>query len=225
MQIGEFIPKLDLSSISFPLLPFRYPPSVSWQSLCIFNIQILLVYPSVHCSSCVLWPRVDCSGRCSSRANQELILLTLLEHRILPNQGILPKHLWQLEMECAGWKEQEGKISAVIFVPVLSQVVLCHNHVMSTETATRIFHFFQVKPSAAQNLPNLKAPTHLNTFSRSDSRQRIRFNSLPLFAWKISQQSSFSAPFCSWWLSNVSCDGPWRCHPDTQQTLEGFSSC
>lgn len=91
MQIGEFIPKLDLASISFPLLPFRYPPSVSWQSLCIFNIQILLIYPSVHCSSCVLWPRVDCSGRCSSRANQELILLTLLEHRNPPKPRNSPK--------------------------------------------------------------------------------------------------------------------------------------
>ena len=80
MQIGHFIPKLDLVSISFSLLHFRYPLSVSWQSLCIFNIIILFIYPSVHCSSCVLWPRVDCNERYSSRTKQELTVpLTLLE--------------------------------------------------------------------------------------------------------------------------------------------------
>lgn len=80
MQIGWFIPKLGPAFISFPLLWFQYPPSVSWQSICIFNIIISLIYPSVQCSSCVLWPVVDCNESYSSRTEQEPIVpLTLLE--------------------------------------------------------------------------------------------------------------------------------------------------
>lgn len=80
MQIGWFILKLGPAFILFPLLWFRYPPSVPWQSLCIFNIIISFIYPSVQCSSCVLWPMVDCNESYSSITEQEPIVpLTLLE--------------------------------------------------------------------------------------------------------------------------------------------------
>lgn len=146
--------------------------------------------------------------------------------------------LWTPGEKAGEWaviQELMSTMGSLAFSPCVvtsHSAALCPNGVMNTAASSSRGDFpcppgetqrYKEPPKSKDTGP---PPTHFNTSSRSDSRLRVRFNHLLPLHWNILQQSTFSSSLCSWWLFDVSsyCTH-WRCHPGSQQSLEGFSSC